>query len=554
MKTRVLALFIVALIAASPVFAAKTTNEYVTEAKTLAAGGKLAEAIAMLKEGAAAHPESPEILANLGTYVGQTAGQQGANYGEAMRLMSESYGYLDKAVGLAPENPLAYFYRGIMSVNVPVFLGKLPAGIADMKKVIDIHEKTPAAVPSEMLVTAWTMLGKGYEAANNPADARSAYQMVVKLVPGTDAAKNAEAKLASIAPPSPKQKPPVFAVKSDDTPDVAALKKRVAAEPGNPALELELARALMAVKRYEDAREVIHDYNDINPSNPEAYRLLFEAVGALAQKGYDPNIAEDTNYRTNLAFEAMSAAEKVVELDPNDLHARLACGVTGISMPFFVGKFDQGISDLEYVLKNTKSPADSATAMYWLGAARERQAMKFWLNVATKFPDTEAARMSMDAMKPVEPDFDISKAGKPCVVVDFVLGFRDELAPQVAIWIEDASEKHVKTVYVSGFAGHVKGKQVTLPVWAAISKFEGADAVTGASIDVGHHVYTWDCTGLDGKPVKPGTYTVKLEVSHWPSMKYQLAETTIVVGKKENSSRVEQGDFVPSFIVTYYPE
>ena len=111
----------------------------------------------------------------------------------------------------------------------------------------------------------------------------------------------------------------------------------------------------------------------------------------------------------------------------------------------------------------------------------------------------------------------------------------------------------MKTVFVSGFAGNVKGKQVTLPVWAEISKFDGADAVTGASIDVGHYVYAWDCRGTDGKKVKSGRYTAKVEVSHWPSGKYQLAEAAFTVGKKEESVRVETGDYVPSLVVSYYP-
>ena len=160
----------------------------------------------------------------------------------------------------------------------------------------------------------------------------------------------------------------------------------------------------------------------------------------------------------------------------------------------------------------------------------------------------------MAGMRPVVPHFDEAKALKPIVAIDFVSGFRDELAPQIAVWIEDASEKHVKTVYVSGFAGNVKGKQVTLPVWAATTNFEGADAVTGASIDVGHYVYTWDCKGLDGKPVKPGKYTAKVEVCHWPSFKYQLAEAAVTIGKSENSTRVEEGNYIPSMVVTYYPK
>jgi tetratricopeptide (TPR) repeat protein len=566
MKSRFLVLFVMTFVAAVAIAAAvpasapastpaaKTQAEYVAEAQALARAGTLAEAIAVLQEAAAAYPQSPEVFAYLGSYVGQTAGQQGANYGEAMRIMNESYGYLDKAVELGPENPLGYFYRGIMSVNVPVFLGKLPAGIADMKKVVEIHGKTPAAVAPEMLVTAHLMLGRGYEAGGNPTDARASYETVVKLAPGTENAKAAEARLAAMAPAVRKVTPAFLVPRPDDPSDIASLKKRIEAEPMKAAPYLDLAKAYIAANRLEDARGTLHAHNEVDPKNPEAYALLFQTVGSLANVGYDPKIAEDTRYRTNLAFEAMSAADKLVELMPNSVTARLNRGVTGVSMPFFVGKFDQGVTDLEWVLKNTKSAADSATAMYWLGAARMRQSMRFWLDVATKFPDTDAARMSMDAMKPVEPDFDLSKTAKPVVTIDFVSGFRDELAPQIAIWIEDAAEKHVKTVYVSGFAGNVKGKQVTLPVWAAISKFEGADAVTGASIDVGHYVYTWDCKGLDGKPVKPGKYVAKVEVSHWPSMKYQLSEAIFTVGKSENGSRVEEGDFIPSLVVTYYPK
>jgi tetratricopeptide (TPR) repeat protein len=565
MRSSVLFLFIMVLVAvpalavaptpAAPAQAqaAKDAAAYISEAQALANGGKLAEAIALLQDGAKAHAESPDILAYLGLYVGQSAGQA-QNYVEAGRLTMESFNCLDKAVEVGPENPIGYFYRGIMGVKVPVFLGKLPGGISDLKKVIALHEKAPASVPPEMLVTAYSMLGAGYEAGENPADARTTYETVVKIAPGTEAAKNAQQKLAGLAPAAPKAKPAAFAPKADDPADIAALKKRIAAEPANAALELDLARALVNAQRYEEAREVLHDYNDINPSNPEAYALLFQVVGALAGQGYNAKIAEDTNYRTSLAFESMSAAEKMVELAPKNIQYRIARGITGIAMPFFVGKSDQGVSDLEYVLKNTTAPADSALAMYWLGVARERQAMRFWLDVATKFPDTDAARMAMAGMRPVYATFDPSKHEKPIVSIDFVLGFRDQLAPQTAIWVEDASGAHVKTVFVSGFAGNVKGKQVTLPVWAEISKFAGADAVTGASIDVGHYIYTWDCKGLDGKLVKPGTYTVKVEVSHWPSMKYQLAEAVVTIGKKEESVRVEQGDYIPSLVVTYYPK
>lgn len=553
MKSRLFVVLTLALLAAAPAFAAKDVATYLAEAQALANGGKLAEALTLLQEGAKEHPSSPDIYAYLGLYTGQSAGQA-RNYVDAGRLSTESFALLDKAVELGPQNPIGYFYRGLMGINVPVFLGKLPGGIADMKKVIELAGTAKGSVPQPMLIGAYSLLGRGYEAAGNPVDARATYEALVRLAPGSDAAKNAQERIAALAAAGPKERPKALSAQAGDTPEMTALKKRIEAEPSNAALLVDLGRAFVAAGRYEDARATIVAHNAIDSKNVDAYRALFAAVSGLAQQGYDARIEGDTNFRTNLAFEAMSAAEKIVELAPDDVAARLQRGIMGVSMPFFVGKFDQGAADLEWVLAHAASPEDSAQAMYWLGAARERQAMRFWLDVATKFPESQAAQLALAGMRPVETHPDLTKHARPFISIDFVLGFRDELAPQVAVWIEDAKGVHVKTVFVSGFAGHVKGRQVTLPVWAAISNFEGADAVTGASIDVGHYTYAWDCTDASGKPVKPGRYTVKVEVSHWPSFLYQLAETPIEVGKKEATARVETGNYIPSLVVTYYPK
>jgi hypothetical protein len=149
--------------------------------------------------------------------------------------------------------------------------------------------------------------------------------------------------------------------------------------------------------------------------------------------------------------------------------------------------------------------------------------------------------------------FDPSEHEKPVVAIDFLLGFRDELPPQTAVWIEDGDGTCIKTIYVSGFSGFAKDKQINLPVWSAVSMFKDIDAVTSASIDVGRHIYTWDLKDSRGRDVKEGAYTVKVEVSHWPSMKYQLAETVIEVGKKKSHAAIEEGDFIPRLEVTYLP-
>ena len=92
-----------------------------------------------------------------------------------------------------------------------------------------------------------------------------------------------------------------------------------------------------------------------------------------------------------------------------------------------------------------------------------------------------------------------------------------------------------------------------LPVWASATEFIGADAVTGASIDTGQHVYVWDLKDNSGKRVDDGKYIIKVEVHHWPSMKYQMVEGEIETGDKETRVIVQEGDFLPYLKLIYLP-
>ena len=128
------------------------------------------------------------------------------------------------------------------------------------------------------------------------------------------------------------------------------------------------------------------------------------------------------------------------------------------------------------------------------------------------------------------------------------------MAPQSAVWIEDKNGNFVKTVYVSGFSGHAKEKQANLTDWAKASKFRDTDAVTAASIDVGHHIYVWDLKDHQGKQVKAGEYVVKVEVAFWPSMEYQSTKANFTIAKKDSRVVVEEGDLIPYLMVKYYSE
>jgi hypothetical protein len=107
---------------------------------------------------------------------------------------------------------------------------------------------------------------------------------------------------------------------------------------------------------------------------------------------------------------------------------------------------------------------------------------------------------------------------------------------------------------VSGFSGFAKEKQVNLSDWAKSSRFKDADAVTGASIDVGHHVYVWDLMDYENKKMPAGDYLVKAEIAFWPSMEYQAVAANIKIGAKDSRCSLEEGNLLPYFEVKYFAQ
>jgi len=551
MKTVVRCFVVLAVIFSAIVVQSKSIEDYINEARKFGDAGNLKEAISLLKQAVQEYPESSDAFAYLGLYTGMSAG--GTNdYMEAGRLSMLSFEMLDKAVSLDPENHRGYLFRGIMGVKVPKFLGRLDGGINDLMHVIRMHEKFPDKVSKESLVTAYTMLAEGYEKNGDVENSRGALRKIVELTPGTNSAKSAKEQIGKLPAPKASKSGPL-SVKKGDSKDIVSLKKKIEKKPDNPALILELGKAYYDARQFEEAREVLKKYVSIDSSSPKAYKLLGISVARMAEKGYDERIAEDTDLRSGLAFESMNYLDKAAELAPKDTELRLVRGIFGIMFPFFLGKHDQGMEDLEFVLKSDAPEPEKTQALYHLGVAHQRQAMRYWIEVVTKYPKSEATRMVFNEVRPKIKSFDPFKHRKPILVIDFILGFQEELPPQTAVWIEDKDGKYLKTIYVSGFSGYAKDKQVNLPIWAEMSKFKDIDAVTSASIDLGHHIYTWDLKDSQGKKVRSGKYTVKVEVSYWPSMKYQLAEAAIKIGKKENRVVVEEGNFIPHLEVSYFP-
>lgn len=549
MNSFVKCLIVLCLVLCASVTQSQTLAEYIKKAEDYQESSQLGQAIEVMSEAVKKYPDNSTAYSYLGLFTGMQAGQT-TDFMEAGQLVQKSFELLDKAISLDSNNPIAYYHRGIMGVNVPEFLGKLETGIQDFEFFINMSEKTPDKISKDMLVNVYNLLGQGYQKSKDKQKATFAWQKVIELAPGTQMAQNAEKQIKNLAEA---KKSESIKKKIPDSVEIIQLKQKVEKEPENTEVVLELGKAYIEIRNFEEAEKVLKKTIQIDTSNVEAYKLLVFALGEMAAKGYDKRIYEDTDLRTNLAFEMTRLLDKAVAIAPDDMELRLTRGIAGVQMPFFVGKLDQAMGDLNKIVNSDAPDSTKAEALYWLGAAYQKKAMTSWIKVVSDYSNSQAAKSVFETMRPSVKHIDLSTSQKPFVVIDFVLGFRDELPPQTAVWIEDKDGKFVKTIYVSGFSGYAKEQQANLSEWAESSNFSDADAVTGASIDVGHHIYVWNLTDHSGKKVKPGEYIVKVEVAYWPSMEYQSVSAMIKRGKKEERIIVEEGNLVPYLELNFFP-
>ncbi len=510
----------------------QTIDSFVKQAEEKARSGDIQAAIDMMREAVAKFPEDASAYAFLGGYLVQGTGQAKDMMAKAA-MSGEAFGHLDKAVALDSLQAHARFFRGLLGVMVPPFMGKLDQGIVDLETVLHIAQQSPGAVSGDILTQTFQYLGVGYSQKGNKERARQAWEEVIRMAPDSDLAKDARARIDAL---EEKQV-------SETTGQPAGVE--------TPASELDVARQLIDKGEPDKAMDILKPMVAADSTDAVALAWLGIAQSMSTGQGYDERIAKDTDFRTNAALDGYRLIEKAVTLDPDNPEVRLVRGTFGAELPSFMDKTDQSIEDLQMVLKEAETDEFIADALYALGLAYRRKALSVWEELITNYPESGAARNAFEMMKPeesfVEPD-----GAEALVVVRFAIGFVTELEAQTAVWVEDEKGTFVKTLYVSGFSGNVGGKQVVLPKWAESSKFE-TDANTAASIPAGWHSYVWDLTDGQKKPVPRGTYAVKVEVHHWPSMQYQLASVPVEIGKGEKVWKAEAGDIIPFLEARYIP-
>ena len=510
-------------------------DKYVKEAGEFAKADKPDKAVEVMEQAVKEQPRSAKAHAYLGLYLGMSAGRT-HDFSEAGKFVQSAFAQLDQAVAIDSLDVDARYFRGLLSVQVPDFFFKLDPGVRDLEFVLARAEQTRKPLDQERLVGVWSLLGTGYQKQEKMDKAAQAWQKVVELATDTAAVAQAKARLAAIGAAGSRAAPAESANLPDD-----------------PAALWELGRSRVSSGDTAGAVEPLRKAAGFDSTNLDGLKLLARVLQRVVASGYDERIALNTDLRTRLAFEYYRVLDRAVALAPKDMNLRLTRGAAGVYSPFFVGKLDAAIKDLEAVAAASTDDETKAEALYLLGLAYRHKGTSYFTNIATKFAKTKAAKQVLGAMRPPLAEFDPAGVAKPAVVVSFVLGFQDELAPQTAVWVEDDKGGYVRTLYVSGFSGHAKQTQVDLPFWAHSSEFRGCDAVTAASIDLGQHIYTWDLKDLDGKPVRPGTHVIKVESSWWPSMKAEVASVRLAVGSRETRARAEPKDLIPLLDAHFVP-
>jgi tetratricopeptide (TPR) repeat protein len=500
-------------------------NEVISQAKELANSGELDEAAETLEKTNLENPNNPDILVELGNVYSKQAGST-SNFLKAGKLSGQAFSTLDKALEIDPAHINGHLYRGILGASVPAFMGKLQQAEADFMFI----QKYVKPMPNELNVTVLFYLGMVYEKQDKFVEALETFKAVECDAGDSYFGKNSAKRISKLEKKAEKQ-----------------LKKQTKKQ----ARSLDDGNKLMGKGNLDEAAEIYRELIKSNPDDLQASLMLANCLGTIAESGYDSKINENTEYMSNLAFEVMATFENIVRLDADNIEMRFAKNELAIGLPFFVGKLDSAIEDLEWIKLN--KPDHQARALFLLGKAYKKLANSYWAKAVNEY-DEETKQQILKAMKPTIQYINEEELSKPCVAIDIVLGFQDELAPQLAIWIEDDKGNFIKTVYVSGFAGYVKGKQTTLPKWAESSEFKDADVVTGASVDIGHHLFVWQLDDIDGKLLEKGAYKVHLEICHWPHVIYEHSEIPITIGSKKQIIKNNENEMIPQIRLTYFPK
>ena len=494
---------------------AETVEEYMSKSQVAAQSGKLKQAAEIMKSAITEHPQSADAYAQYGLYLSQLAGQ--ASFLKAGMLSDKSFKQHDKALEIEPGHMYATLYRGILGVNVPKFMGKLKQAINDLEFIQNRYGGN-----TQIYLTSSYYLGLGYLKNKEQKKAKSNFKFIVMYGKDSSYYKDAKTQYEKLA--------------SKSTPEESS----------------DSYQKAMQYLENNQAREALHHFRIAarqDSTNLELYLIYARTLGDIAGQDYDETISEDVTLRASLAHEVFEVLSHCVKLTPGDDEIRFLRGSVAINLPFFVNSLNTGIEDLSYLSEYGKSDEIKGQSSYLLKQAKEMHQVYALAEAGYNAETDEEKQKLLPLFITTKSPIDQSKPEGDYLKIEMTLGYRDQIPPQTAVWIEDEAGNYLKTIYISGFAAHVKDKQMHLPRWAESSEFRNIEAVTGASIDCGKHQFYWDFTDFNGNPVKGNKFIIHTEICHWPHVQYVERNLEIDLEKDKEFSTKSGNFLIPKLVV-----
>ncbi|HPR17670.1 MAG TPA: DUF2271 domain-containing protein [Candidatus Cloacimonadota bacterium] len=477
---------------------ADTIDETIIKADQTASTGNLKEAVQLIENALKENPDSADLLAKYGFYLSQLAGQ--ASMMEAGMLSEKAFQQFDKALALHPGHLNATLNRGILAVQVPKFMGKLKQGIKDLESIRSQYGSNPA-----LYATSTYYLGIGYQKNEENQKAAESFNFIILYAKDSQFYEDARERYEELA-----------GEKKEDT----------------QTDHLELGMKYLEENQLQPAVEHLRLAAKQQPENLELYMYYAQALGGLANQGYDDSISEDVTNLAALAHEVHEVLSHCVELAPQDEEIRFLRGSVAVGLPFFVNSLETGIQDLEFLSQNAESAEIRSKADYLLQQANDRKKVYELAELGYLAESDEEKKQLLDQFISTQSPIEQKEPAGEHLTVELTIGYRDQIAPQTAVWLEDEAGNYLATLYISGFAACIKEKQVHLPGWAESSQFQNIELVTGASIDCGKHTFYWDFTDVSGKKFNGKNFVLKTEICHWPHVQYTQQALPIDLSRK----------------------
>lgn len=115
-----------------------------------------------------------------------------------LNYLSQGGVEMDKAVELAPGNMMVRLIRGMNSLSLPEYLGRLPTALEDFIVLLR-HPEFPDQT-RELKAVIYFYGGLAYKRADEYDRARELFQKAISILPGSDYAKRAQEELKGMTP------------------------------------------------------------------------------------------------------------------------------------------------------------------------------------------------------------------------------------------------------------------------------------------------------------------------------------------------------------------